>query len=762
MILFWVVASLTAWETHADANASLGKECTTVDTWTFVYKANGNSSEVKVGYSLTDPLQQLSSPEGKYVTSISFDQTVKYQEPGLYIPAVGGLRRISVNESEVVLPSTDFAGVGPVFRIPKAQAASYLVEIYIEGDFSAYAGIWKSAPLLCNYDVAVKAQATSALWENHLPNFVAVICLGLSILFWSIYLYTNRRFQVYKLFSWSLILWSLFFFTLSGFVRAYFYTVGTSLLYPSRIAAALGLLFLFQSYRDHKIKKTDYLAIGATCALLVVTVLLGIYRNVTLQLYCLGVSWLLQAGVANDIFRARRQSIRHSGLAAVTAITFIGEGLDLIKLLGPSIGYVSPLPYMARVTIPPTLLCSAAYFLWHFVKFFQESRKNFFRHRVSGRLALQLVNAQLEESHLIRIAGAARRLHFARRTTIAKANHDKSYIIIGVKGCDAIALGGTVRVNKFAHIANAVTHGEITATKVINSDHTRYYNDTSIAVPLPLKSFPDYLLLISDVHDSHQYTSDEVNVSRHFFATLSNAILTAQERSSRESKEREFQDLVQKLDPSLFEFIHKSVTESKLTVDETCERGVVFFDQKSYVTTLERIHPNEAALALQCIKQWVGSIALCHNSRIKAFYGDAFVIEIFPLVGETSDDTMVRTARVAWSLAESVDQLNKDLVRQSLPLIEYRFGAHFGLAAHVDIDLMGNGNTTLIGDAVNLAQRIQNEAPNGGIVVSERIAKAAHSHFVFVDAGAKYLKGRRDFIGIFRMVGIKKVTENAA
>lgn len=758
--LFSIALCVIIWR----SSYAFASDCIALEHWTFTETGSSISKPIRVGFSLTDPIQGITNPAGSYATEIVPASLSRFDRPAIYIPSIGGLSNILIDGVAAVLPVADYASVGPV--VPLVHSANrsrpISIELIIRRDTTSYAGLWKSSPVLCDYSVSARLQAVDDLWQRRLPNATAVLCLALSALFWAIFHYTGKRLAIYKLFAIALLLWAPFFLVLSGYVREFSYEFGTRALFLSRVTAGFGLMLLFYSYRERTFSFRDRALVAVAGIFVIACFVFTVSHQTTLQLICLVGTVVLHVPIILDVILLRHTAKRFYLLAAVSTLAGVGEVLDLFKLLGPRINFVSPLPYLNRLTLPPVLLFSAGYFLWHFVQYFRDSRINEFRHRILGHLALRLARVELREPALIRISRAARRLHFARRASVAKRTLDGSYVITGVSGFDSEAIGDAISLGRHPHIGHAVRNGELAVAHVSDVDPTRYSSDFSLAVPIPLRPNPEYLVLISDIRSGHRFETAELGISRHFFSALSADLVATQERDKREARDKEVQNMLRRLDPNLYEYVQRNVESETGTIDETCERGVVFFDQKAYTTMLERLHPTRAAKALSMIKKWVGTCSLRQNARLKGFYGDAYVIEVYPLLGEPQKQTVLRTAKLAWNLSETVDSLNQELIGQQFPPIAFRFGAHFGLAANVDMDIIEAGTSTLIGDAVNLAQRIQAQAPTGNILVSGSIAEVINDTFAFEPIERKYFKGRSGIISLYRIVGIIGDERNAA
>jgi adenylate cyclase len=94
---------------------------------------------------------------------------------------------------------------------------------------------------------------------------------------------------------------------------------------------------------------------------------------------------------------------------------------------------------------------------------------------------------------------------------------------------------------------------------------------------------------------------------------------------------------------------------------------------------------------------------------------------------------------------------------QGLPPFETRFGLHQGKALVGHFGAHDRMNYTTMGDAVNLASRLEglNKQYGTSIIASERIVENARAHFDFRLLDLVAVKGRTEAIKIYELLGEK-------
>ena len=94
-----------------------------------------------------------------------------------------------------------------------------------------------------------------------------------------------------------------------------------------------------------------------------------------------------------------------------------------------------------------------------------------------------------------------------------------------------------------------------------------------------------------------------------------------------------------------------------------------------------------------------------------------------------------------------------------LPEMGVGIGVNTG---HVIAGTVGGGGRleyTVVGDAVNIASRLQNEADGGEIVATASTVAAAPDRVAASRSASAHVKGREEAVEVFRVVGWSRATE---
>lgn len=163
---------------------------------------------------------------------------------------------------------------------------------------------------------------------------------------------------------------------------------------------------------------------------------------------------------------------------------------------------------------------------------------------------------------------------------------------------------------------------------------------------------------------------------------------------------------------------------------ETKEISVVFADIRGYTRLSETMPPEQMMTLLNTYLEIMVKEIWDEEGTLTAFIGDA-LMAIFnaPLLQE---DHALRAVRATWNMRQAVQKYQQEHP-QGIP-IAFGFGVNTGLGVVGNLGSQGRlQNYTAIGDAVNIASRLQNNATDNNILLN-------HSTFIQVRQHVKVSK----------------------
>jgi class 3 adenylate cyclase/predicted ATPase len=191
---------------------------------------------------------------------------------------------------------------------------------------------------------------------------------------------------------------------------------------------------------------------------------------------------------------------------------------------------------------------------------------------------------------------------------------------------------------------------------------------------------------------------------------------------------------------------------SRSTIPQRRYLTILFCDLVGYTELSERLDPEDLRdlqlqyqrLALTVMERYGGFVAQFSGDGVLVYFG-------YPAAHENDAE---RAVRAALELHDRLHELNGGLRGQQLPEIAIRIGIHTGLIV-IGSELASGGaqDHSIVGEAANLAARLQADAPTNSVIVSGETFEMISGMFDYESLGP------RRFKGISRSIPIYKITK---
>jgi len=173
-------------------------------------------------------------------------------------------------------------------------------------------------------------------------------------------------------------------------------------------------------------------------------------------------------------------------------------------------------------------------------------------------------------------------------------------------------------------------------------------------------------------------------------------------------------------------------------------RTIVFTDIVGFSSLSENISPEELVATLNLHFQEMGEIVYTYGGDIDKFIGDS-IMAVF--------EDPVQAVGAAVEMQKTIARNNEEGVPSDpLTKVKIRIGINTG---EVVIGNMGTSERTdrsLIGDAVNIAQRLESMANPGHILVSQATFKAVSGErYKFSSVGRVKIKGKKEIVRVYSL-----------
>lgn len=184
---------------------------------------------------------------------------------------------------------------------------------------------------------------------------------------------------------------------------------------------------------------------------------------------------------------------------------------------------------------------------------------------------------------------------------------------------------------------------------------------------------------------------------------------------------------------------------------ETKEITIVFADIRGYTGLSESMRPEDVMTLLNNYLEIMVKAIWDEEGTLTAFMGDA-LMAIFnaPLPQE---DHALRAVRAAWNMRKAV--LDYQQCHPQEASIAFGFGVNTGLGVVGNLGSQGHmQNYTAIGDAVNIASRLQSNASDNNILLHHSTLVRVRRHVIASHLDPLFVKNKSTALDVWSLQGL--------
>ena len=174
---------------------------------------------------------------------------------------------------------------------------------------------------------------------------------------------------------------------------------------------------------------------------------------------------------------------------------------------------------------------------------------------------------------------------------------------------------------------------------------------------------------------------------------------------------------------------------------------VVFADLIGSVSLHERQDAESARRVIDRYHRAMRAAVEIHGGRVVQLLGDG-VLAAFGVPTVAEDDAL-RAARAAFGMHRAFRELGREL---GDPMA----GIGLRVALNTGEVVVSDDETAVIGDATNVAARLQSEARDGEVIVGEATQRLIGELVTLAPLGSFALKGRKETVGAYRLVSLER------
>ena len=179
------------------------------------------------------------------------------------------------------------------------------------------------------------------------------------------------------------------------------------------------------------------------------------------------------------------------------------------------------------------------------------------------------------------------------------------------------------------------------------------------------------------------------------------------------------------------------------------EVTVLFSDIRGFTALSEALEPREVLALLDAYYGRMTQVIKGHDGVVGKFIGDGILA--FWNVPDRDPEHAIKAVRAARDMLRSLDEYNVDRVRDGLAPLRIGIGIHTGRVAAGMLGGGGQSEYTVIGDAVNVASRVEGLTKSlaAEILVTEPTRVACGDRFAGRELAREEIRGRKEPVLLF-------------
>ncbi len=181
---------------------------------------------------------------------------------------------------------------------------------------------------------------------------------------------------------------------------------------------------------------------------------------------------------------------------------------------------------------------------------------------------------------------------------------------------------------------------------------------------------------------------------------------------------------------------------------------VLFADIAGFTAMSEQLDPEEVKHISDAALSRLAAVVQRFDGTVDKFMGDNIMV-LFGAPTAHEDDPE-RAIRCALTMQSELDELSVTLKQQRGFSLELHSGINTGEVLAGSMGNTANGRDyTVMGDAVNIASRLEGEATSGMTLVGPTTYELTKHVFEFEDLGPLTIRGKREAVLAYRVLGLR-------
>ena len=186
---------------------------------------------------------------------------------------------------------------------------------------------------------------------------------------------------------------------------------------------------------------------------------------------------------------------------------------------------------------------------------------------------------------------------------------------------------------------------------------------------------------------------------------------------------------------------------------ESKHMTVMFCDMRDFTRISEHMAPAEVQAFLNHLFSRLANIISAHRGTVDKYIGDC-VMAFWGAPIDTPEHATL-AVRAALEMAQAVDDINRQRRAAGRPEICVGIGINSGVMSVGDMGSAARRSYTVVGDAVNLASRLEGLSAYYGVeIVASGATRELAPGFVWQELDSVLVKGRAQAVSVFTPLGL--------
>jgi len=182
---------------------------------------------------------------------------------------------------------------------------------------------------------------------------------------------------------------------------------------------------------------------------------------------------------------------------------------------------------------------------------------------------------------------------------------------------------------------------------------------------------------------------------------------------------------------------------------EKKELTILFSDIKNFTGYTATMKPDHIQKLLNEYFEAMTEIVFKHEGTVDKFMGDGLMV--FFGDPEPQPDHALRCVRSAIEMQQKAREIRAEWEKKGDLPLQIRIGIHTGIVVVGNMGSARRLSYTVLGAAANLAQRLESNAPVGGILISKRTNDLVKDHISTTSLGTIQAKGFDEPVAVYEV-----------